>query len=130
LPLLSSSAGHHRRQLVDIISRLLQEERRQGYDGRQQQQQQSETGFDYGPQSGAASLIGADITPSDDGTGSVVDGGIAPWSQVLEPMNAGDGRSALGRRQRGTAKRGPGVCINSCLTGGMTFVRCKSMCHW
>jgi len=32
---------------------------------------------------------------------------------------------------RGRAlKRGPGSCINSCLTGGMSFVRCKSMCHW
>ena len=27
-------------------------------------------------------------------------------------------------------KRGPGGCINSCLGGGMSFVRCKSMCHW
>jgi hypothetical protein len=128
LPLLSSSsAGHRRHQLVDIISHLLQEERRRGYDD---QQQQPATGFDYGPQSGSASLIGADILPSDDGASSMVDGGIAPWSQVSEQMHAGDSRSALGRRQRGTAKRGPGVCINSCLTGGMTFVRCKSMCHW
>lgn len=28
-------------------------------------------------------------------------------------------------------KRGPTSCINSCLNGGsMSFVRCKSMCHW
>ena len=27
------------------------------------------------------------------------------------------------------SKRGPSVCINSCLSGGQTFVRCKSMCH-
>jgi hypothetical protein len=33
------------------------------------------------------------------------------------------------RTSRMTSKRGPGLCINSCLTGGMTFVRCKSMCH-
>lgn len=29
-----------------------------------------------------------------------------------------------------SVKRGPGDCINSCLLGGMAFVRCKSMCHW
>ncbi|KAK2149909.1 hypothetical protein LSH36_432g02037 [Paralvinella palmiformis] len=29
-----------------------------------------------------------------------------------------------------TRKRGPTSCINNCLTGGMSFVRCKSMCHW
>ncbi len=29
------------------------------------------------------------------------------------------------------SKRGPGGCINKCLSGsGMSFVRCKSMCHW
>jgi hypothetical protein len=27
------------------------------------------------------------------------------------------------------SKRGPSTCINSCLGGGQTFVRCKSMCH-
>ena len=33
-------------------------------------------------------------------------------------------------RKHSALKRGPGTCINSCLTGGMSFVRCKSMCHW
>jgi len=27
-------------------------------------------------------------------------------------------------------KRGTGACINTCLAGGMSFVRCKSMCNW
>ena len=35
-----------------------------------------------------------------------------------------------GRIRVEAEKRGPGMCINNCLTGGMTFVRCKSMCHW
>lgn len=51
---------------------------------------------------------------------------------VYDPRGSQLVPAGVGRRQRGTgaAKRGPGVCINSCLTGGMTFVRCKSMCHW
>lgn len=45
------------------------------------------------------------------------------WRQML----ADDGAGVI-RRSR-PMKRGPGMCINSCLSGGMSFVRCKSMCH-
>ena len=27
-------------------------------------------------------------------------------------------------------KRGPGSCINNCLGSAISFIRCKSMCHW
>jgi len=46
------------------------------------------------------------------------------WRQML----ADDGAGVIRRSRQ--LKRGPGMCINSCLSGGMSFVRCKSMCHW
>ena len=116
--MLSPSERHYRHQLVDIISSLLHDEPRAGNNRqlvRLQQQQQSD---DYGPRSSAESVD----TPADDSLESLVNAGGAQWGMKAEPV--------IGRRQRTAMKRGPGVCINSCLTGGMTFVRCKSMCHW
>ena len=53
------------------------------------------------------------------------------WRQlVADDRNGVSKRSWLRRNRSRTLKRGPGSCINSCLTGGMSFVRCKSMCHW
>lgn len=51
------------------------------------------------------------------------------WRQMFDDGGDVIKRSRpLPRRYR-QLKRGPGMCINSCLTGGMSFVRCKSMCH-
>lgn len=50
------------------------------------------------------------------------------WRQMLDDGGDVIKRSRPLRRYR-QLKRGPGMCINSCLTGGMSFVRCKSMCH-
>lgn len=43
--------------------------------------------------------------------------------QAIRGQNRGDVSSAR------MSKRGPGTCINSCMTGGMSFIRCKSMCN-
>ena len=51
------------------------------------------------------------------------------WRQVDVDRGDVNKRPWLSRLRR-TLKRGPGMCINNCLTGGMSFVRCKSMCHW
>lgn len=50
------------------------------------------------------------------------------WRQVDVDRGDVNKRPWLSRLRR-TLKRGPGMCINNCLTGGMSFVRCKSMCH-
>jgi len=57
---------------------------------------------------------------------------LAPgWRQLVVDDRSGVSKRYWLRRNRSrTLKRGPGSCINSCLTGGMSFVRCKSMCHW
>jgi len=53
------------------------------------------------------------------------------WRQLVADDRSGVSKRYWLRRNRSrTLKRGPGSCINSCLTGGMSFVRCKSMCHW
>jgi len=53
------------------------------------------------------------------------------WRQVVvdDGVDVAKRLWSTARRNR-PLKRGPGMCINSCLTGGMSFVRCKSMCHW
>jgi len=51
------------------------------------------------------------------------------WSHLAAEEEK-DARKRSWLRRNRTLKRGPGSCINSCLSGGMSFVRCKSMCHW
>ena len=67
-------------------------------------------------------------------------GGRSPVQTSYTPPSSSEPESPLegafdrirrrGGMHRGW-KRGPGSCINSCLTGNsMSFIRCKSMCHW
>ena len=106
--------------------------------GRQQQQQQQkllniiERLLSYG----ARDNNHGDDDDDDDADGWSRDTLMIPaqsgWRHVVmqDADDAVDKRSwswhARGDRP---LKRGPGMCINSCLTGGMSFVRCKSMCH-
>ena len=66
---------------------------------------------------------------SDDALITVPDQLSSGWRRMVAD-EAKDARKRSWLRRNRTLKRGPGSCINSCLTGGMSFVRCKSMCHW
>ena len=56
---------------------------------------------------------------------------LSEWRQMFMDDGADVNKRSWQRVSRSRPmKRGPGMCINSCLSGGMSFVRCKSMCHW
>jgi len=46
---------------------------------------------------------------------------------ITDDVRLGD--VTFNRARRSGMKRGTGACINNCLAGGMSFVRCKSMCN-
>jgi len=67
---------------------------------------------------------------SNDPLTAVADEQLSPGWRRVPSAAAEEVDKRSWRRGSRTLKRGPGSCINSCLTGGMSFVRCKSMCHW
>ena len=72
------------------------------------------------------------LDPEDDRMNYLDINKIQLLQRILQRQKQWDVDPVL-RRERlfRESKRGPGGCINKCLTSsGMSFVRCKSMCHW